>query len=99
MCIRDRLYSARVNHSRVDLPAPVQFGDYARTQAANRETADFAGVESYWMQQFAQLPPVLDLPTDRPHPAVKTFQGSTYRTRIDADTYKLIKQALSLIHI
>jgi amino acid adenylation domain-containing protein len=88
-----QLYSARVNHSRVDLPAPVQFGDYARTQAANRETADFAGVESYWMQQFAQLPPVLDLPTDRPHPAVKTFQGSTYRTRIDADTYKLIKQA------
>jgi amino acid adenylation domain-containing protein len=88
-----QLYSARVNHGRVDLPAPVQFGDYARSQAANRETADFAGVESYWMQQFAQLPPVLDLPTDRPHPAVKTFQGSTYRTRIDADTYKLIKQA------
>jgi amino acid adenylation domain-containing protein len=88
-----QLYSARVNHSRVDLPVPVQFGDYARTQAANRETADFAGVESYWMEQFAQLPPVLDLPTDRPHPAVKTFQGSTYRTRIDADTYKLIKQA------
>ncbi|MGA8233752.1 MAG: amino acid adenylation domain-containing protein [Candidatus Acidiferrales bacterium] len=88
-----QLYSARVNHSRVDLPVPVQFGDYARTQAANRETADFAGVESYWMQQFAELPPVLDLPTDRPHPAVKTFQGSTYRTRIDADTYKLIKQA------
>ena len=26
-------------------------------------------------------------------PAVKTFQGSTYRARIDADTYKLIKQA------
>ena len=88
-----QLYSARVNHSRVDLPVPVQFGDYARNQAANRETADFAGVESYWMQQFAQLPPVLDLPTDRPHPAVKTFQGSTYRTRIDAETYKTIKQA------
>ena len=88
-----QLYSARVNHSRVDLPAPVQFGDYSRDQASNRETSDFAGVESYWMQQFAQLPPVLDLPTDRPHPAVKTFQGSTYRTHIDADTYKLIKQA------
>ncbi len=32
---------------------------------------------SYWKRQLAGAPAVLDLPTDRPRPAVQTYRGST----------------------
>ena len=31
---------------------------------------------AYWKQQLGDPLPVLELPTDRPHPSVQTFQGT-----------------------
>ena len=88
-----KLYSARVSGTSAALPAPVQFGEYARAQKQSLESEERRKVEAYWLRQFEQLAPVLDLPTDRLRPAVKSFKGSTYRAHIDAATYKFIKQA------
>ena len=35
---------------------------------------------------------LLDLPVDRPRPAVRGYAGATFRTLIDAETYRQIKQ-------
>jgi amino acid adenylation domain-containing protein len=88
-----KLYSARLKGANAALPAAVQFSEYARTQSSAPVSAELALVESYWLKQFEQLPPVLNLPTDRPRPAVKSFEGSTVRAFIDAATYKQIKKA------
>jgi amino acid adenylation domain-containing protein len=37
----------------------------------------------YWKQQLADAPPLLELPTDRPRPAIQTFQGKTERFELD----------------
>jgi amino acid adenylation domain-containing protein len=84
------LYAARRKGTNATLPNPVQFNDYARQQSRNADNPDVA---AYWLERFAQVPAVLDLPTDRPRPAVKSFKGATYRTRIDSVTYKQIRQA------
>lgn len=55
---------------------PIQYGDYARWQ---REwlTSSVATQElDYWRSQLTPLPPVLDLPTDYPRPALLSTRGA-----------------------
>jgi len=84
------LYAARRKGTNAALPPLVQFSEYARQLS---QSAPDPEVGSYWLKRFEQIPPVLELPTDRPRPALKSFNGSTYRTRIDGAAYKQIKQA------
>lgn len=89
----NKLYSARLKDLNAALPAAMQFSEYARAQSCAPAAAELALVETYWLKQFEQLPPVLNLQTDRPRPAVKSFEGSTVRAHIDAAAYKQIKKA------
>jgi amino acid adenylation domain-containing protein len=74
------------------LPAPMSFATYARSQSEFLTGPEGARVERFWLEQFQQPAPLLDLPTDRPRPAIKEFKGATYRTRIAADAYNAIKK-------
>lgn len=76
-----------------ELPPAVKFSGYAKTQAAEANSVTMAEVENYWVNQYRHPAPVLELPTDQPRPAVKSFAGATHRTKIDRDTYQLIKAA------
>jgi amino acid adenylation domain-containing protein len=40
---------------------------------------------SYWKKQLAQAPPLVDLPTDRPRPAVHTYQGSCKEFELNSE--------------
>ncbi len=66
------------------LPAlPVQYADYAVWQ---REWLDGEVLErqmAYWRQQLAGVP-VLQLPTDRPRPAVRSHRGGQVRVELPA---------------
>src|SRR3712207_7246423 len=39
----------------------------------------------YWREQLAGAPPVLELPTDRPRPAVQTHRGARYDFSLSAE--------------
>jgi amino acid adenylation domain-containing protein len=57
-------------------PLPIQYSDYARWQ---REWLASPAAEqelNYWRSQLTPLPPVLDLPTDFPRPAVLSTRGA-----------------------
>jgi len=84
------LYTARRAATNPALPPALQLSEYARQQS---ESALDEEVAAYWRKRFERLPPVLELPTDRPRPAVKSFKGATYRARIDAAIYKQVRQA------
>src|SRR5712671_4997669 len=81
------LYAARLKGTDPALPHAVQFSEYARQLS---QSAPDTEVSAYWLKRFEQIPPVLELPTDRPRPAVKSFNGATYRSRIGAPIYKQI---------
>ena len=57
----------------------VQFADYAVWQRRWMETAEAARQLDYWRGTLAGLPPVLELPADRPRPATMSFQGRSLR--------------------
>jgi amino acid adenylation domain-containing protein len=61
---------------------PVQYADYAVWQREWLEGAHVEGQLAYWREQLAGLPPVLDLPTDRPRPAVQTYRGAKVKGEV-----------------
>ncbi|KAF0848152.1 non-ribosomal peptide synthetase [Nocardia caishijiensis] len=73
-------------------PLPLQYADYAVWQrntlgdeADPASTA--AGQLAYWTTELADLPDEIDLPTDRPRPALQSFAGATTVFEIDADLH------------
>jgi amino acid adenylation domain-containing protein len=74
------------------LPVPMSFATYSKSQSEFLSGTEGESVEKFWLDQFRQPAPLLDLPTDRQRPAVKEFKGATYRTRIGTDAYNAIKK-------
>ena len=54
----------------------IQYADFAHWQRQWLQGDVLAAHLAYWRQQLAGAPPVLELPTDRPRPAVQTFRGA-----------------------
>jgi len=58
------------------LPAlPVQYADFAVWQRAWLQGEVLAGLLRYWRDRLDAAPPVLELPADRPRPAVPSGRG------------------------
>ncbi|OAJ74063.1 hypothetical protein AYJ08_10560 [Brevibacillus sp. SKDU10] len=56
------------------LPEPaLHYKDYVCWQEARIEL--LTELEGYWLERFRDEPPVLQLPTDYPRPAIQTFDG------------------------
>ncbi|HEX5404768.1 MAG TPA: amino acid adenylation domain-containing protein, partial [Pseudonocardiaceae bacterium] len=64
-------------------PLPVQYADYALWQREQLSDED----KEFWQQTLAGLPPVLDLPFDRPRPAVATHRGDGLPATLDAELH------------
>ena len=58
-------------------PLPIQYGDYAIWQRRWLSGEALEKELSYWRTQLRGAPPVLELPTDRPRPKARSFQGSS----------------------
>lgn len=70
------LYDAFCAGRPSSLPNPkLQYADYAVWQRQRLQGPTLEKQLSYWRKQLAHLPASLDLPTDRPRPAVQTFNG------------------------
>jgi len=55
---------------------PVQYGGYALRQRDWLQGETLERQLAYWRQQLGDAPPVLELPSDRPRPAVQTYRGA-----------------------
>ncbi|HEX5423596.1 MAG TPA: amino acid adenylation domain-containing protein, partial [Candidatus Acidoferrales bacterium] len=86
------IYNAIVRGEACGLPRAMSFAEYATMQAALAESDEAKDTENFWIERFQQLPPFLDLPADRPRPAVKEFKGATYRYRIGSNVYSDVKK-------
>ncbi|WDZ83591.1 non-ribosomal peptide synthetase/MFS transporter [Micromonospora cathayae] len=78
------IYGALRDAGPVPAPPTLSYLDYAAWQ---RERVDGpgAGAELTWWTEALAGVPALELPTDRPRPAVQTYAGATHRFRIDAE--------------
>ncbi|MGW0019705.1 amino acid adenylation domain-containing protein [Rhodococcus sp. NPDC003382] len=77
------------------LPLAVQYADYALWQRDRLGDADepdslMAQQLAYWRKQLAGLQDRLELPTDRPRPAVASQSGAAVPVEIPADVHRAV---------
>ncbi|ATB38937.1 non-ribosomal peptide synthetase [Cystobacter fuscus] len=73
-----QLYSAQVRGAQAELrPLRIHYHDYAAWQTQRLESGELAGDIAYWRSVFAQPVQLLQLPTDRPAPAVRTASSGS----------------------
>ena len=78
------LYDARAAGRAARLPAlPIQYADFAEWQRDWLQGEELERQVSYWRDQLAGAPAVLDVPTDRPRPPMQTFRGARHRFGLD----------------
>jgi len=56
-------------------PLPIQYADFAHWQRRIFENDAIKDQIEYWKTKLADVPAMLDLPTDRPRPAVQSYHG------------------------
>jgi polyketide synthase PksJ len=63
----------------------IQYKDYAVWQDEQQKSGKIKPQEEYWLQRFAGKIPVLNLPTDFPRPAVRSFEGDRFPFETSAE--------------
>ncbi|HET9620023.1 MAG TPA: amino acid adenylation domain-containing protein, partial [Kofleriaceae bacterium] len=79
------LYGIATGSRKAPLPAAPSFLDYATQTAASAGSPDVVANERWWIEQFTGSVPVLDLPTDRPRPALRTTRAGREDFTLPAD--------------
>ncbi|HEX4497783.1 MAG TPA: non-ribosomal peptide synthase/polyketide synthase, partial [Thermoanaerobaculia bacterium] len=82
----EALYTAFTAGRPSPLPAPaLQYGDFAVWQRRRLDREVMAGQLAYWRQRLAGAPEAIELPTDRPRPAVQSFRGALLALGLPAE--------------
>ncbi len=71
---------------------PVQYADYTLWQHDRADSDGHRSALEHWRRTLDGLPEQLDLPTDRPRPAVTSHRGDTFRLHIDAELHSELRE-------
>jgi amino acid adenylation domain-containing protein/FkbH-like protein len=84
ICFRElsELYAANCEQRAPQLPElAIQYADYSVWQRESLKGEMLEEQLAFWREQLKGTPPVLELPTDHPRPAMQTFRG-TIQSRV-----------------
>ncbi len=87
------LYGAFARGEESPLPEPpVQYADYAMWQREWLRGETLREQAAYWREQLRGAPPVLELPTDRPRPALVSARGATVRLALSPEATGALRE-------
>ena len=75
-----------------ELAPLLPFSSYATRENARTQAGDFADNERFWIAQYQNRNPRLDLPTDRPRPLQKSYTGATLEGSLTPTLYADLKK-------
>lgn len=64
-------------------PLPLQYADFAAWERQRLAGKTYERLREYWTKQFADTPPVFELPTDYPRSADQRFRGGRVKFAIE----------------
>ncbi len=71
-----KFYSAYSQKITPVLPKPDLFSEYAKEQLSFSNSNEYSENENFWLAQFKENIPVLNIPTDFPRPSPRTYKSS-----------------------
>lgn len=74
------------------LDPQVSYREYVLSESGPEVAAVASEDEEYWVGQYPDGEPVLDLPLDRARPALKTYRGAQLEASIDDALYRDLKK-------
>ncbi len=85
------LYEALIRGLASPLPKlSIQYADYAQWQLDRLQGDILEKQLSHWRQVLDPMPPVLELPIDKPRPAIQTFKGAHQSFAVSSDLSKAL---------
>ena len=86
------IYTAFASGEASPLPdLPLQYADFAAWQRQSFQGQALEEQVAYWEKQLDGVPASLELPTDRPRPAIQTFRGSHHLFTFPAHVTERLK--------
>jgi len=79
------LYSAQVESRSPQLADVYQFSEYVKWRTDDEQIEEEKSSENYWLEQFSDSVPTLQLPTQRPRPSQKTYNCGREMARFDQE--------------
>jgi amino acid adenylation domain-containing protein len=87
------LYPMHLDGPSGDLPPlPLSYAEIACRQREKLRGPVLQTLETYWKTRLAAPPPVLELPTDYPRPALQSFNGDVESFRLSAAQVDLLQR-------
>ncbi|MHC5933184.1 non-ribosomal peptide synthetase [Nostoc sp.] len=87
-----KLYSGLQQGIVPELEKPDHFSEYATLQEEEAQSPEAIATEQYWLDQFADSVPVLDFPSDRPRPPLRTFNAAREDWHLNPELVANLKQ-------
>ncbi|ADD39907.1 non-ribosomal peptide synthetase [Stackebrandtia nassauensis] len=78
-------YRDRTTGTVTDLPAPKQYGDFARAQRARMASSALKQSRAEYVTTLSDFPQLLELPADRPRPPERDFATDTVHFGVPAE--------------
>lgn len=86
------LYSSARQQVTAPLNLAECFSEYALWQASLIKTPEYAAADRYWMKQFADRIPILDLPIDRPRPKLRSYSAAREDWQVNPSLIAALKR-------
>ena len=87
-----KLYSGLQQGIVPELGEPDHLSEYATLQEEEADSPEAIATEKYWLKQFADSVPVLDFPSDRPRPPLRTFNAAREDWHLNPELVANLKQ-------
>jgi amino acid adenylation domain-containing protein len=85
------LYNAYVEGRPSPLPEPtIQYADYAAWRHEQLQGDPLREQLAYWMSQLRGVPLQIELPTDRPRPSRRRFEGGMFARHLDKEAREAV---------
>lgn len=78
------LYAAELGRGAEPETPELHYPDFAHWQRRTRDGAALDRQRDYWRERLSDAPEVLELPTDRPRPAIRSSQGAFHHIEFPA---------------
>ncbi|WP_165438742.1 non-ribosomal peptide synthetase [Albibacterium indicum] len=68
------IYNSLVGNKKITLETPIPYSHYAQEIQEHTSSNEYREIEAFWLNQYNDVP-ILNLPTDRVRPQVRTFKS------------------------